>query len=72
MNNPSYLGTEIQYYHHNYIFPMDHDYHEGRIVLHKDEIEMRSEANISGQDVSARDVISQLVGKPQPEYEWWD
>lgn len=71
MNNPSYLGTSIQYHHYNHIFTMDHEYHGGRTILHLDEIEMTSEANVNnGRNEGASDIISQLVGKPQPEYEW--
>lgn len=68
MNNPSYLGTEIQYFHNNYTFNMNTERYDGQTVSHLDDLEITSLVNINNADKeSAIEVISQLTGKPQPK-----
>lgn len=70
MNNPSYLGTEIQYFHFNHIVNMDSGYHGGRVEGHLDELNMLSVVSINdARDEAARDVVRQLTGMPQPKEE---
>lgn len=70
MNNPSYLGTEMQYYHFNHIVNMDSGYHGGRTELYIDELNMVSSVNINAaRNEAARDVVRQLTGMPQPKEE---
>ncbi|KMT46798.1 hypothetical protein AC069_03575 [Gardnerella vaginalis] len=68
MNNPSYLGTAIQYFHNNYTFNMNTERYDGQTVLHLDDLEITSLVNINNADKeSAIDVVRQLTGKPQPK-----
>lgn len=68
MNNPSYLGTETRYYYDTRIAAMDTERYDGQTVLHLDDLEIVSEANINNaHGKAAIDVISQLTGKPQPK-----
>lgn len=63
MNNPSYLGTAIQYFHNNYTFNMNTERYDRLTVLHLDGLEITSRVNINNADKeSAIDVVRQLTG----------
>lgn len=70
MNNPSYIGAEIQYYHFNHIASMNRGYDGVEATIYVNELDMVSTVNINeAQNEAAGDVVRQLTGMPQPKEE---
>lgn len=63
MNNPSYLGDEIQYFHTTYVINMPHGYRSIERCMMDNNRTMLAKVNVNeARNETARSIIRQLTG----------